>query len=172
MATKSSVLEKGEPQLVMTRIFDAPQELVFEAWTEPERMKRWACPAGFTMPVCNIDPRPGGGFHYCRRSSDGLEYWQKGVYREVVVPKRIVLTEFRSDEEGNALRHPTNPIWPLELSSTLTFSEQQGKTILAIRMVPHSATEAESKSFEAAHELLQKSIGAALDKLAEYVSRP
>ena len=66
------------------------------------------------------------------------------------------------------LRHPANPNWPPQLSSTLTFSEQEGKTAM-IRMVPHSATEAERKTFAAAHELLQTSIGAVLDKLAEYV---
>jgi uncharacterized protein YndB with AHSA1/START domain len=169
MATKSGAVEKAEPELVISKVFDAPRELVFKAWTEPERMKRWAVPDGFTMPICKIDPRPGGGFHYCRRSSEGLEYWQKGFYREVVVPERLVLTEFRSDQEGNMLRHPANPNWPPQLSSTLTFSEQEGKTAITIRMVPHSATEAERKTFAAAQELLQTSIGAVLDKLAEYV---
>jgi hypothetical protein len=81
------------------------------------------------------------------------------------------MTEFRSDQEGNILRHPTSPTWPPELSSTLTFSEQKGKTILTIRMVPHSRTESERRTFEAAHELMQKNIGAALDWLAEYLAK-
>jgi len=171
LATKRHALEKVEPPLVMTRVFDAPRELVFKAWTEPERMKRWAVPVSLTMPVCKIDLRPGGGFHYCRRSSEGLDYWQKGFYREVVVPERFVLTEFISDEEGNMLRHPTSPTWPLELLSTLTFSEQEGKTILTIRMAPHSATKAERETFEAAHESMQKNIGTVLDMLAEYLAK-
>lgn len=171
MCTESGALEQAEAELAITRIFDAPRELVFKAWTEPEGMRRWACPVGFTMPICKIDPHPGGGFHYCRRSSQGVDYWQKGFYRKVVVPERIVLTEFHSDGEGNVLRHPNNADWPLKLSSTLTFTEQEGKTILTIRMFPHSATERELKAFGAAHELMRRNICAVLDMLAEYVSK-
>jgi uncharacterized protein YndB with AHSA1/START domain len=171
MVAKGSALEKQLPTVEITRVFDEPRELVFKAWTEPERMKQWAVVGGFTMPICEIEPRAGGGFRYCRRSTAGVEYWQKGVYREMVVPERIVLTEFGSDADGNALRNPTNPNWPLKTSSTLTFSEDRGKTILTIRMAPESPTEAERKTFEAAHDLVQKNVGAVLDVLAEYLAK-
>jgi hypothetical protein len=89
----------------------------------------------------------------------------------MVVPERIVLTEFGSDADGNVLRNPANPTWPLKTSSTLTFSEQGAKTILTIRMRPESPTEAERKTFEAAHDIVQKNVGAVLDVLAEYLAR-
>ncbi|MCX6832633.1 MAG: SRPBCC domain-containing protein, partial [candidate division Zixibacteria bacterium] len=68
----------------ITRVFDAPRDLVFKAWTEPERVASWWGPNRFTMPVCKIDLRPGGVFHYCMRSPDGKDYWGKGVYREII----------------------------------------------------------------------------------------
>ncbi len=79
---------------------DAPRDLVFKAWTEPERLMRWWAPKGWTTPFCKIDLRPGGVFHYCMRSPEGRDFWGKGVYREVVEPSLLVYTDSFSDEEG------------------------------------------------------------------------
>ena len=74
---------KGK-ELTITRIFDAPRELVWKAWTEPGRMMRWWGPKGFTSPVCKIDLRVGGEYLNAMRSPEGQEFWSKGVYREIV----------------------------------------------------------------------------------------
>ena len=116
---------------VITRVFDAPRELVFRSWTEPERLKRWWGPKGFTTPFCEIDLRPGGVFLYCMRSPEGRDYWGKGVYREIVVPERIVLTSSFADAQGNvvpATHYGMSPEWPLETFLTVAFEEEAGKT--------------------------------------------
>jgi uncharacterized protein YndB with AHSA1/START domain len=78
-----------EEEVVIKRTFDAPRELVWQAWTDPETMMRWWGPKGFTSPTCEIDFRVGGKALNCMRSPDGTDYWSTGVYREIV-PLRIV----------------------------------------------------------------------------------
>ena len=78
---------KADLDLAITRIFDAPRELVFRAWTEPDRAVRWWGPRGFTTAHCEMDLRPGGGYRVCMRSPEGTEHWQRGVCREVVAPE-------------------------------------------------------------------------------------
>jgi uncharacterized protein YndB with AHSA1/START domain len=78
----------GSPEegLALTRLFDAPRELVFAAWTDCEHFARWWGPKDFTTPHCSIDLRPGGRMHYCMRAPDGQEFWGLGIYREIVSP--------------------------------------------------------------------------------------
>lgn len=81
-------------ELVLTRTFRAPPERVFDAWTDPEQLAKWWAPPGFTTPVCEIDPRPGGVFRTVMRDGDGKEYDEgAGVFLEVVRPERIVFTD-------------------------------------------------------------------------------
>src|SRR5579871_3024258 len=84
--------DPGAPDLVITRVFDAPRELVFKAWTEHERLKRWWGPKNFTNPVCEVDSRPGGAMRIDMRAPDGRVYPMTGRYEEIVEPERIVFT--------------------------------------------------------------------------------
>lgn len=131
-------VEPAEQELVIERIFDAPRELVFKAWTEPDRMMRWWGPKGFTTPFCKIDLRVGGTFLYCMRSPEGKDYWNTGIYREIVEPERIVCTDSFADEQGNVVpaSHYEMPgDWPLEMLVTVTFEEYEGKTKMTLRHV-------------------------------------
>jgi len=85
----------SEREIAMTRVFDAPRNLVFEAFTKPELIKRWLLgPDGWSMPVCEVDLKVGGKYRYVwRRDSDGTEMGMGGVYREIATPERIVATE-------------------------------------------------------------------------------
>src|SRR5207247_8670465 len=85
----------SDREIAMTRVFDAPRKLVFDAHTKPELVKRWLLgPPGWSMPVCEIDLRVGGRFRYVwRRDNDGTQMGMGGVYREIVAPERIVNTE-------------------------------------------------------------------------------
>jgi uncharacterized protein YndB with AHSA1/START domain len=103
-ASTFAATDPEERGLVLTRIFDAPRELVYNAWTEPEHFMRWWGPKGFSTPVCTIDPRPGGVIHFCMRSPEGQDIWCKGVYREVVAPERIVCTSFFSERQPGPAR--------------------------------------------------------------------
>ena len=123
-------------ELVIERIFDAPRELVWRAWTEPELLMRWWGPQGFTCPVAKIDLRVGGTFLNCMRTPDGQDYWSTGVYREIVEPERIVCTDSFADADGNvvpASHYGMPEDVPLEMLLTVTFEEYEGKTRMTLR---------------------------------------
>jgi len=93
----------GTERMVITRIFDAPRELVWKAWTDPRYVMQWWGPKGFTAPVCKIDFRVGGKFLCCMRSPDGQEGWNAGEYHEIVPYERIVSSMYFSDPDGNKI---------------------------------------------------------------------
>lgn len=104
----------------MTRVFAAPRRLVFEAWTNPKHVSQWLLgPEGWTMPVCEIDLRPGGEWHFVWRRSDGTEMAMRGVYREIKPPERLVSTE------------SWGPEWP-ETVNTMVLTETGGLTTITI----------------------------------------
>ncbi len=88
-------------RMVITRVFEAPREVVWKAWTDPENMMQWWGPNGFTAPVCRMDFRVGGKFLCCMRSPDGQEFWNGGEYHEIVPHEKIVSSMYFSDSEGN-----------------------------------------------------------------------
>ena len=90
-------------RMVITRIFDAPRELVWKAWTDPQYVMQWWGPKGFTAPVCKIDFRVGGKFLCCMRSPDGQEGWNAGEYYEIVPCEKIVSSMYFSDSKGNKI---------------------------------------------------------------------
>jgi uncharacterized protein YndB with AHSA1/START domain len=89
-----------ESTVVMTRVFDAPRERVFEAWTRAEHLEKWFGPKGFAITDCECDPRPGGIFRMCMRAPWGGAYWVRGEYREVLAPERLVIACTLDDEQG------------------------------------------------------------------------
>jgi uncharacterized protein YndB with AHSA1/START domain len=88
-------------RMVITRVFDAPRELVWRAWTDPQYVMQWWGPKGFTSPVCKIDFRVGGKFLCCMRTPDGQDFWNVGEYHEIVPLEKIVSSMYFSDAEGN-----------------------------------------------------------------------
>jgi len=123
VGTRTSI-DAGERELVITRIFDAPRHLVFQAWTEPDRVARWWGPQGFVTTYWDMDIRPGGTFRVCMRSPTGAEHWKQGVYREIVEPERLVFSFAWEDADGK----PGH-----ETLVTVTFAERGGKTELTLR---------------------------------------
>ena len=99
--TKNTLNEKE--RMVITRVFDAPRALVWEAWTNPKYVMQWWGPKGFTAPVCKMDFRVGGKFLCCMRSPDGQEFWNAVEYHEIVPPERIVSSMYFSDSKGNRI---------------------------------------------------------------------
>jgi uncharacterized protein YndB with AHSA1/START domain len=132
-------LQQKRRALVIERVFDAPRELVWKAWTDPEMFKRWWGPKDFTVPHCTIDLRVGGKYLYCMRGPDGQDTWATGVYREIVPPERLVKTDSFADAQGNvvpATHYGMGADFPLEMQVTVTFEEYQGnKTKMTLRHV-------------------------------------
>ena len=128
---KLKVTTPSDREIVMTRVFDAPRNLVFDAWTKPELVRRWLLgPPGWTMPICEIDLRVGGAYRFEWLGQDGTRMGMGGVYREIVIPERIVNTQlFDEDWTGG------------ETLGTLLFTEQGGKTTLS-NSVLYSSREA------------------------------
>ena len=118
-----TVTTPSEREILMTRVFDAPRELVFEAHSTPEHMKEWWGPRGFTMPVCEMDFRPGGAYRFVQRGPDGEEYAFRGEFREIVRPEKIVWTFEFEGMPGNVS------------VDTLTLEEEDGRTTLIARSV-------------------------------------
>jgi uncharacterized protein YndB with AHSA1/START domain len=112
-----------EREVILTRIFNAPRELVFRAWTEREHLIKWWGPGVFTNPVCEIDLRLGGAWRIVMRGPDGTDYPCGGVYREIVEPERLVFTNIAMDAQGNRL---------LDGLTTVIFDDLGGKTKLTL----------------------------------------
>lgn len=123
VTTSLSITAPGERDIVITRRFNAPRQLVFEAQTRPELVRRWLLgPPGWTMPVCEIDLRVGGRYHYVwRNDADGRTFGISGVFREIAGPERLVSTE-RFDESPH----------PGEAVNTLVLTEVDGQTLLTL----------------------------------------
>lgn len=168
MSTKMISKVEGNV-LILEREFDAPKELVFKAFSEPEHLKQWWGPRGWTVPVCNVDFRPGGVWHYCMKCVDenqgdffGMESWGKGVYEEIIQDEKIVYRDYFSDAEGNeAEGMPSTRV-------TLLFEEQDGKTKIINR--------AEYDSSEALKTVLdmgmEQGVTETWDRLEELLSSP
>jgi uncharacterized protein YndB with AHSA1/START domain len=171
MAAKSNAAaESAEHELVVTRVFNAPREVVWKALTEPERLERWWGPKGFTSRVHKLELRPGGIFLYSQRTSDGREMWGKWIYREVAAPERLVVVSSFTDDKGDLVRHPFEPNWPLEMLTESTFAEHQGRTTITIRMTPMNATESERKTFDDGRNFMEEGFAGSFEKLDEYLA--
>ena len=164
----------SDREFVISRVFDAPRTLVFQAWIEPKHMARWWGPRVFTNPVCDMDVRPGGYFFIVMRGPDGSEFPFKGVFREVQPPERLVYTADHSElpVEWHDLVNPNRDksAGPpkLETVTTVTFEEQDGKTKLTVRTLFDSAAVRDAMLKIQMAEGWSQS----LDKLAELLMSP
>jgi uncharacterized protein YndB with AHSA1/START domain len=120
----SGAVGSNECEIVITRLFDALPEVVFEAWTSPEQLAQWWGPEGFTNPVCEIDVRVGGAWRIVMRAPNGAMYPCRGVYLEIIAPERLVFTNIAVDDEGAPV---------LDGRTTVTFEGEDGMTKLTLR---------------------------------------
>lgn len=141
-------------EVVVTRVFDAPRQLVFKTWTSKEDLPHWMLgPPGWTMPVCEIDFRPGGAWRIVWCQSDGTEMEMRGAYREIVPPERIVSKE---NWGGN---------WP-ETVNTVTLSETQGRTTMTMTIL-YPSQEARDAALQTG---MTKGMAQSFDRLEEYLA--
>jgi uncharacterized protein YndB with AHSA1/START domain len=122
--------------LVLSRVFNAPREIVWQAWTQPQHLTEWFAPEHFIAAAAKVDLRPGGQFLYCMRSPEGAEFWGKGVYREIAPPERLVYVDSFADEEGNRVtpeQYGLSADYPAETLVTVTLADHGGRTLLTLR---------------------------------------
>ena len=166
-------VKSTDPVFVIARTFDAPRELVWEAWTNPQHVANWWGPRFFDNSICDLDVRQGGAYRIVMRGPDGTEYPITGVYREVVKPERLVLTMDVSGHPAawhdmvkpDRTEDETNPAG--EMLTTVIFEDLDGKTKLTVQtrfgsttirdaMLKMGMTEGWSQSLDRLTELLAK----------------
>jgi uncharacterized protein YndB with AHSA1/START domain len=130
--------------LVITREFDAPVEMVWKAWSERDLFMQWWGPKIFTSPICEMDFREGGKYLFCMRDPDGKDYFTTGIYQEIDPQKKIVYTDSFADAEGNivpASAYGMTGYFPEKLLVTVTFEDVNGKTKMTMTQLAHPAGE-------------------------------
>jgi uncharacterized protein YndB with AHSA1/START domain len=165
MSNKMSFKVEGQ-EIIMERVLNAPRELVFQAFREPEHLKQWWGPRGWTLTVCNVDFRPDGVWHYCMKCVDesytdyyGFESWGKAVYKEIVEPEKLVYIDYFSDAQGNeAEGMPATQV-------TMIFEEHEGKTKIISRSL-YDSPEAVQTVVDMG---VEQGIGQTWDRLDEYL---
>ena len=135
MENKETAVAASEKQVLITRVIDAPRQLVFEAWTDPQHLLRWYAPNNCTFRIKEIEVLPGGRFLHCINNPQYGDCWCKGVYHEIVEPERIVFSLNLSDENGNDVEGVDvghHQDWPSKTMVTVTLLEHEGKTKLIL----------------------------------------
>jgi uncharacterized protein YndB with AHSA1/START domain len=145
----------SDREIVTKRTFDAPRELVFKMWTDPQHVGRWWGPNGFTTTTLEIDVRPGGAWRFIMHGPDGIDYPNRIAYEEIVEPERLVYTH-GDDSEGKGG----------EFHTTVTFEDRDGKTVLTMRALFATAAQRDTvvEEFGAIEGAMQT-----LNRLAEYL---
>jgi uncharacterized protein YndB with AHSA1/START domain len=163
---------QSSKDFVMSRVFDVPRDLLWKCFTDPERMKQWWGPKGFTVIASKMDLRVGGIYHYGMKAPDGSPMWGLFNYREIVPQERLVFINSFSDESGGVTRHPTAPTWPLYMLSTFNFEDAPGgKTKFIVHWQTHNATTEEQKTFEGAQDNMMQGWGGTMDQLEFYIAK-
>jgi uncharacterized protein YndB with AHSA1/START domain len=171
--SSAATTEASDDEFLISRVFDAPRELVWKAWTEPERVTQWWGPRGFTNPICEMDVRPGGAHRMVMRSADGVDYPIKGVFREIVAPERLVMTMDCSEHPAewhdfiDPNRDKNNPNPAGEMLQMVTFEDLGGKTKLTIRTRFESAAIRDAMVKMGMNEGWSES----LERLTEYLAQ-
>jgi uncharacterized protein YndB with AHSA1/START domain len=147
------VTTPSDREVVLTRVFDAPRNLVFDAFSKPELLKRWFGPRGWSLVVCDVDLKVGGGFRFVLRGPDGRDMGMRGVYRELAPPDRSVHMESFDD-------------FPGEAQVTSTFVEQGGKTTLTATVL-YASKEIRDAVI---HSGMEHGAAESYDKLAELLA--
>jgi len=159
----------GSEEFVFAREFNAPRELVYKAWTEPDRLLKWFGPVGSKLFIKKADMRSGGEMVYGMQAPDGSTMWARWTFRQLTPPERIVLVLSFVDEEENAIPHPFVPTLPVEMLSTTTFEEKGNQTLVTVRTHALHATEEGKITFHKLFAGMEKGWGGTLDQLETYL---
>lgn len=158
-------------EVVITRTFDAPRQMVWDAWTKEENLREWFGPAGSKITYAKMELKAGGMFHYAMQFGEHPEMWGKWVFREVDPPKKIQLIQSFSDKDAGITTHPMAPTWPKQTLSTTTFEEANGKTTLTLRWEPYQATQEEIDTFNAGRAGMDQGWAGTFAQLDAYLAK-
>lgn len=154
---------------VLTRVFDAPRELVFRVMTEADHMMKWFGPANAETRIVSGEVRVGSTLLYSMKMGPA-EMFGRAVYRELVAPERFAYIVSFTDAQGTPVRHPMSASWPLEVLAIATLTELDGKTLLVARSVPIHASDADRETFFKGHAGMVHGFKGSYDQLDKYLA--
>lgn len=160
---------QNDLELIITRLLDAPRELVFKVFSEAEHLAHWWGPKGMKIDVTKLDFRPGGTFHYTMTAENGYTMWGIFNYRDIIYPEKIEFVNSFSDPEGNITKPPFPDPWPLEIYNIISFTEKNNQTTLLLRARPINASTEERQTFLNGFESMEQGFGGTFDQLSEYL---
>lgn len=170
--TSENTAANAATDFVISRVFAAPREAVYRAWTERELLEEWSGAPGSEILFRSFEPWPGGVSHYRQLSGGGPDIWGRNDFEEVVPNKRLVYIQSFSDADGGRSKHPLSDTWPLRIRTTITFEDaDENKTNLSIRWTPVNPTEVEMQTFDSAHDGMRHGWRGTLDSLAAYLAK-
>jgi uncharacterized protein YndB with AHSA1/START domain len=159
------------PDFTITRVFDAPRDLVWSAFTDPDKLTAWWGPPGSTLRVSKMDFRPGGTYHFRSEMPDGGSVWGFFAYREITPMDRITYIHSFSDEDGKVAPSPFGGPWPARLHTTMSFADAGGATAFTLRQYPVDASGEEEAAFMGIFEDMKQGWGGTLDRLADHLAK-
>ena len=157
----------------ITRVFKAPRDRVWKAWSEADQLKHWWGPKGCTIETLHLEFRPGGFFHYAMKFEGAPTIWGRFNYRKIVAPERIVWLNSFSNEKCGIARAPFSDLCPLEIENTVTFTEHAGTTTVVLCAEPFGESAEERRFFDelCSSGSLEQGYGGTFEQLAEHVAR-
>jgi uncharacterized protein YndB with AHSA1/START domain len=162
-------MSANDTAFFITRVFKAPRERVWQAWSDAASLQQWWGPQGCTVEALRFEFRPGGFFHYAMKFAGAPTWWGRFNYREIVAGERIVWLNSFANAQCGIARAPFSDVCPLENENTETFTEKDGITTVSLRALPFGETPAEHQYFEDLKPSLEQGYGGTLDQLAGYL---
>ncbi|MFZ6772840.1 SRPBCC family protein [Undibacterium sp. SXout7W] len=154
----------------ISRIFNAPCELLFKVNTEVEHLQNWMSPEGFKTIHAVMDFRIGGTYHYGLEGPNGMQMWGKQVFRDIIPDAQLTLIQSFSDQKGGMTRHPMSPTWPLEMLAVTTFEKlEDTSTKVTITWQPWNSDQEGNTTFDAARSGMEQGFGGTFAKLDDYL---
>jgi uncharacterized protein YndB with AHSA1/START domain len=155
----------------ITRQYNKPLDVVWGAWTDSAQLQRWWGPKGCSIEVARFEFHPGGFFHYAMKFEGAQTMWGRFNYREIVEGERLVWLNSFANEHCGIARAPFSDRCPMEIQNTVTFSEKDGVTTVALRATPFGESADERKYFEELRPSLQEGYGGTFDQLADFLAK-
>lgn len=159
----------ASPPFLIDRIFKAPRERVWQAWSDAAQLGHWWGPKGCAIEVVRFEFRPGGFFHYAMRFPNAPAMWGRFNYREIVPQERLVWLNSFANENCGIARAPFSEDCPLEIENSVTFTERDGSTIVSLRAQPFGESAAERRYFEELRPSMAQGYGGTFDQLAAHL---
>ncbi|MDB6088006.1 MAG: hypothetical protein JWN85_790 [Gammaproteobacteria bacterium] len=155
----------------ITRVYKAPRERVWQAWSAADQLKHWWGPKGCSIEIDRFEFRPGGFLHYAMKFADAPAMWGRFNYREIAASERIVWLNSFSNENCGITRAPFSELCPLEIENSVTFTGRAGTTTVALHAAPFGESAQERQYFEELHSSLEQGYGGTFDQLAGYLAQ-